>query len=82
MTLTDVQFAVRNGTPDQVRQHARDLMAALGSFNGGVIACHEINTDQPWENIVMILQTFHEDGQYPLNLRWTGSCAVKDKAKM
>jgi uroporphyrinogen decarboxylase len=68
--MTDVQFLTRNGTPAQARQHACDLMAALGSFNGGAICCHEAAADQPWENIVALLGTFEQEAPYPLRLRW------------
>ena len=60
-TLTDVQFVARNGTPDQIRQYARDLIAALGSFNGGVIGCHEVACDQPWENVVAMIETLNAE---------------------
>lgn len=70
--LTDVQFVLRTGTPEAVSQHARDIMAALGSFNGGVIGCHEVAADQPWDNVEAVFRTFHDEGGYPLKLRWTG----------
>ena len=69
-TLTDVQFLARNGTPDQVRQHVRNLIAALGSFDGGVIGCHEVAPDQPWENVVAALDAFDVEASYPLRIRW------------
>lgn len=68
--LTDVQFLLPKGSPEDVRQHGKDLIAALGCFNGGFIACSEISPDQPWENVLAILETFYEFGTYPLNLRW------------
>ena len=70
--LTDVQFVLRNGTPEAVRQHGREIIAALGSFNGGLIGCSEVGADQPWENVVAIFETFHDDGHYPLRLQWAG----------
>lgn len=75
--LTDVQFVLRSGTVEQVRRHARDIIAALGCFNGGLIACHEVAPDQPWRNVAAILQTFHDGGRYPLTWRWDGTRAVK-----
>jgi uroporphyrinogen decarboxylase len=69
-TLTDVQFAARNGTPDQIRQYVCDLIAALGSFHGGVIGCHEVASDQPWENVVAMIETMNAEAPYPLRIRW------------
>lgn len=68
--LTDVQFIMKNGTPDEVREHAKNLIAALGTFNGGFIACSELAPDQPWENIKTILEIFFEYGRYPLKINW------------
>lgn len=68
--MTDVQFVMRSGTPHQVRQHACDLIGALGSFNGGVIGCHEVSPDQPWENVVALIETMHAESPYPLRIRW------------
>lgn len=67
-TLTDVQFMARNGTPDQIRQHVRNLIAALGSFDGGVIGCHEVAPDQPWENVVAMIEALNADVSYPLHI--------------
>jgi len=71
--LPDVQFVLREGTPEEVKAYAKDLIAAFGTFNGGFIACSELQPDQPWENIVAILETFHEYGRYPLKLIWAGT---------
>lgn len=81
--LTDVQFVLRTGTTEAVCRHGRDIIAALGSFNGGLIGCSEVGADQPWENVVAIFQTFYHEGQYPLRLRWTGKgvqCCTGDTA--
>ena len=75
-TLTDVQFVLRSDNPAAVGQHARNLIAALGSFDGGLIACHEVAEDQPWENIEAVLRMFREDGRYPLRWTWDGARAV------
>jgi len=75
--LPDVQFTLRYGSPEDVRAHAKDMIAALGTFNGGFISCCELHPDQPWENMVAILETFHEYGTYPLRLAWAGDHAVE-----
>jgi uroporphyrinogen decarboxylase len=70
--LTDVQFILRNGSMEEIAMHGMDMMAALGSFDGGFIACHEIASDQPYENIRNILQTFNDYAEYPLSIKWNG----------
>jgi hypothetical protein len=70
MGLTDVQFLMRSGTPDQIRRHGKNLIAALGDFNGGFISSTEIEPDQPWENITAILETFYDYATYPLKVKW------------
>jgi len=75
-TLTDVQFILNHGTPEEVRQHGRDMLAALGTFDGGVIACHEVAVDQPRENVEAIFAVFDEEGRYPLPVRWDGGHGV------
>ena len=75
--LPDVQFTLRHGSPEDARRHAKDMMAALGSFDGGFISCCELHPDLPWENMVAILETFHEYGRYPLRLAWAGDHAVE-----
>ena len=74
--LTDVQFILPQGTASQARQHGRDIIAALGSYDGGLISCHEVSVDQPWDNVVAIFEAFHDEGRYPLKLHWDGQCAV------
>lgn len=66
--LTDIQFTLVNGTTTEVEKHGKDLIKAFGTFNGGFIACSELEPDQPWENIKTILETFHRYGKYPLQL--------------
>ena len=77
--LTDVQFVLNHGTPESVRRHGRDILAALGTYDGGVIACSEVAPDQPRENVEAIIQVFHDEGRYPLNLCWDDAraCAVR-----
>ena len=68
--LTDVQFILPHGTPGEVRQHGRDILAALGSFDGGVIACTEVAADQPRANVEAIYEVFCAEGEYPLRWVW------------
>lgn len=64
--LTDVQFVMRWGTPADVERHGKELIKALAIFNGGFIACSELDPDQPWENIRTIIETFYRYGSYPI----------------
>ena len=64
--LTDIQFLMLQETPEMVREYAKKLMRLFGDYNGGFIACSEIDPDQPWENVVAIIETFNECGAYPL----------------
>ena len=66
--LTDVQFIMRWGTPEQVERHGKELIKALADFNGGFIACSESDPDQPWENIKAIYETFNKYGKYPIEI--------------
>lgn len=66
MGLTDVQFVMRNGTPIDVEKHGRELIRSLGCYDGGFIGCSELAPDQPWENILTIMETFDKYGKYPL----------------
>lgn len=66
--LTDIQFTVRYCTVEDVEKHAKDLIRAFAVFNGGFISCSEIDPDQPWGNVVKILETFHKYSQYPISL--------------
>lgn len=56
--LTDVQFLLNHGTPEAVYQHGLAILNALGTFNGGVIACSEVAADQPRENVEAIFAAF------------------------
>ena len=60
--LTDVQFTLRWGTPADVEKHVKGLIEALGSYNGGFIACSEAAADQPWENIKAVYEAFERYG--------------------
>ena len=64
--LTDVQFVTVSGTPEEVKEYGRTLMRLFGSNNGGFIGCHEVATDQPWENVVAIHEVFNTENTYPL----------------
>ena len=60
---------LRHGSLEDARRH--------GSFDGGFISCCELHPDLPWENMVAILEAFHEYGRYPLRLAWAGDHAVE-----
>jgi uroporphyrinogen decarboxylase len=64
--LTDVQFIMHQASPEKIKEYAKRLMYLFGRYNGGFIACSEIDPDQPWDNIKAIIETFNNCGNYPL----------------
>ncbi len=53
------------GTPDDVRQVVRDLMATVGEGGGLLIApTHVLEPDVPWENIMALFEAVEEYGVY------------------
>jgi len=65
-SLTDVQFLIHNETTEGIKRYAKNIIEGFGSYGGGIIACHEIDPDQPWENVVAMLDAFREYGTYPI----------------
>jgi len=57
-TDLDRQKIMPFGTPEEVRDHIRDVFGKLGTADGGIIACGEIGPDIPLENIKMMYNTF------------------------
>ena len=46
------------GTPEEVKAHIAEMFDALGTPDGGIIACGEIGPDIPLENIKAMYETF------------------------
>ena len=63
-TDLDRQFILPRGTPEEVRQHVRQTIEALGSPRGGLIGHGEIGPDVPLENVRAMFQAFREFGVY------------------
>ena len=61
----DIQETLPYGTPEDVRAEVKKRMEA-GKPEGGYIICtaHNIQTDVPTENIVALLEAYHEYGEY------------------
>jgi uroporphyrinogen decarboxylase len=57
-TDLDRQKVLTYGTPAQVRAHIHELFHALGSEKGGIIACGEVGSDTPIDNIKAMYETF------------------------
>jgi len=57
-TDLDRQKVMPFGTPAQVREHVRQVFDQLGTPQGGIIACGEIGTDTPLENIRAMYEAF------------------------
>jgi hypothetical protein len=63
----DTQHTLPFGTPDQVRQEARDRIRTFGPGGGFVFnAIHNIQAGVPVENLLALFETVREHGQYPL----------------
>jgi len=60
-----VQRTLPFGSTDDVRREVRATIEALG-HDGGYIACtaHNIQADAPLENVVALLQAYHDFGHY------------------
>ncbi|MBI3910289.1 MAG: hypothetical protein HY320_05070 [Armatimonadetes bacterium] len=62
----DRQHIIPRGTPQEITEHVKRVIAAFGRFNGGLILHGEIGPDVPLENIKAMYAAFREYGQYPL----------------
>lgn len=61
----DVGGALSNGTPEQVRAEARQLIADVGRDGGFVLAsCHSITANVKPDNFLAMVRTAQEDGRY------------------
>jgi hypothetical protein len=56
------------GTPEEVTEHVKRVIAVFGREGGGLILHGEIGPDVPLENVRAMYAAFREYGQYPL--RW------------
>jgi len=63
-TDLDRQHVLPHGTPEQVREHVREVLGALMPFNGGVIAQGDIGPDVPLANVEAMYQAIEEFGRY------------------
>jgi uroporphyrinogen decarboxylase len=61
-TDLDRQRIVPFGKPAEVKAHILELFGALGTKRGGIIACGEISSDTPLENIRAMYETFMSYG--------------------
>jgi len=59
----DRQYILPRGTPDQVREHIKEVITRLGSPNGGLVIRADMYPDVPMENLAALLQAI-EDYQY------------------
>ena len=57
-TDLDRQKIVPFGTPDEVKEHVRNVFDHLGTGKGGIIACGEIGPDTPLANIRAMYEAF------------------------
>ncbi len=59
-TDLDRQHVLPYGTPAEVKQHIRTLFEALGTSQGGIVACGDVFEDVPLENIAAMYEAFLE----------------------
>lgn len=60
----DRQHILPHGTRQQIRDHVKETIDALGSYGGGLIGHGEIAPDVPLENIKVMLEAWQEFGEY------------------
>jgi hypothetical protein len=62
LTQMDGQHVLPYGTPAEVRQHVREVFAALGTADGGIIGYAPIMPDYPPENVEALYAAYVEFG--------------------
>jgi uroporphyrinogen-III decarboxylase len=63
----DTQHTLPFGTPDDVRREVRERIRAFGPGGGFVFnAIHNVQAQTPIDNLMAMLDTLREYGQYPL----------------
>ncbi len=63
----DRQHILPFGTPEQVTEHAKQVIRDFGNFNGGLILHGEIAPEIPFDNIKAMYAAFKKYGGYPLS---------------
>ncbi len=58
----DRQSILPNGTPDEVRQAAKEVVDNFLTPNGGFIGQAEVNEDVPLENVEALLKAWRDFG--------------------
>ena len=61
----DIQDVLPHGTPSDVRRHVRHVAATLAPGGGYIFGtAHNILPDTPTENILALIEAYHEFGKY------------------
>lgn len=60
----DRQHILPHGTPQEIREHIKEVIDCLGSYGGGLIGHGEIGPDVPLENVRAMLEAWMELGSY------------------
>jgi len=60
----DRQHILPRGTRQEIRDHVKAVIDALGSYGGGLIGHGEIAPDVPLDNVRAMLEAWHEFGEY------------------
>jgi uroporphyrinogen-III decarboxylase len=61
----DRQQLLPFGTPKEIECYVKDVIEALGAYNGGYIGRGELAPDVPLENARAMFEAFREYGEYP-----------------
>jgi uroporphyrinogen decarboxylase len=59
-TDIDRQRLLPFGRPGEIKRHVHELFEALGTSNGGIVACGEVSFDVPLANIEAMYEAFLE----------------------
>jgi len=66
----DRQHVIPTGSAEQIVEHVKEIIAAFGSHDGGLILHGEVGPEVPFENIKALYEAYREWGSYPLD--WIG----------
>jgi len=63
----DRQHIIPFGSPERIVEHVKEVIAAFGVFDGGLILHGEVGPEVPFENIHALYKAYRDWGAYPLD---------------